>query len=177
MPVRVMNYIAAAMDKQNQRTVGYIQKNYLTFPRQEPPVPMGLRSVSGDYSRSLHSPPATISGDTVDSAIGSPVKKNGFRYPALHEFGGRVHVKGREHKVRLRTDARGNLVRQLGHSHLAMFARNDHQRAVERTGHSRDHDVEYPARAPVQRGIEECLPDYKTGISAAIVDAWNSLNN
>jgi len=57
-----------------------------------------------------------------------------------------------------------------------VFAKAGHKRAVERTGHSEDHDAEYPARAPFQTGIQETMPAYKRNISRGIVEAWKSLS-
>lgn len=84
-------------------------------------------------------------------------------------------MKGREHKVRLKTDAHGALIRQLKNSNLAIFARKNSKRAVERTGVSQDHYANYPERAPFRTGIAESAGDYKSKISAQIVAVWNDL--
>lgn len=171
LPDRALTAIAAAMNQENQLTVSHIQRKNLSFPGAGPTTPLGLRYRSGRYRDSLNSPAPVIEGQKIVSGIGSNVNVNGFSYPKLHEFGGRVKVKGREHKVRLRTDARGALVRQLKNSNLARFAKKDGKRFTERTSRSQDHTAFYPARAPIQKGIQDNFTNYKKAISAAIVGA------
>ena len=176
LPPRVINYVAAAMNKTNQLALANVKQRLVgvgPFPVEE----HKLGRVSGSLYAGVRASDATIEGQVVDTSIGTNTTNRGFSYPALHEFGGRVHVKGRQHTVRLKTDARGNLVRQAANAHLAVFAKSSHKRAVERTGHSQDHDVNYPARAPFRTGISETMPAYKRNISAGIVEAWKSLNN
>jgi hypothetical protein len=175
LPPRIVKYIAAAMMQTNQLALANVKKR-LVGVGPFPPEEHRLGRVSGSLYQGVRAGDAVITGDRVDTTIGTNTTNKGFSYARLHEFGGRVHVKGREHKVRLKTDARGALVRQLGHSHLAVFAKATGKRAVERTGRSADHEVDYPERAPFRTGIGEAMPDYKRNISAGIVDAWKSLN-
>ena len=49
-------------------------------------------------------------------------------------------------KVRLRTDARGNLQRQTNHSRLAMFARDKHKRVRESWHEVKAFKIRMPAR-------------------------------
>jgi hypothetical protein len=163
------------MDTANQLALAKVKPRLVgvgPFPVED--HHLGRRS--GSLYSGVYASPAEVDGQTVTTAIGTPVTNNGFSYPALHEFGGRVHVKGREHKVRLKTDARGNLVRQLAGSHLAVFAKKDAKHAVERTGKSADHDYEVPARAPFRTGIGEAMPAYRRNVSREIVSVWNALN-
>lgn len=83
-PVLLRN-IAGAFKKQNQLTIARAVKNYLSFPKNKPPVPNGLRTISGHLRRSIHASGPAITGDRVWSAIGSNVV-----YAAIHEFGGKT---------------------------------------------------------------------------------------
>ena len=49
-------------------------------------------------------------------------------YAAIHQFGGTVDVPAHSVKTRLRTDAKGGLVRQANHKNLAVFAKDSHKR-------------------------------------------------
>ncbi len=67
-------------------------------------------------------------------------------YAAIHQFGGTIKRKGKAGSVRLRTDAKGNLLRQSGHSNLARFAKSTHKRYIERNYQGKDYSIEIPAR-------------------------------
>ena len=144
-PMEAPRAIAAAMDKQNVLTVSHIQRAYLSFPKGGP---------------------AVVSGATVASAIGDNVK-----YAAIHEFGGTIHHPARAGKVRLKTDARGNLVGQRKNARLAVFARAGHKRAKEVAYRAEAYDVVMPARGMFQRGITDRSEAYSRSVSAAIVAA------
>ena len=62
LPVRMVKYVAAAMDAVNLRTVSHIQAKYLSFPQQGPTTLEGLRTFGG-YRNRLVSSPANIAGD------------------------------------------------------------------------------------------------------------------
>ena len=171
LPVRVVNYIAAAMNQENVQTVSHIQKTYLSFSAAQKPTPLGLRRQSGDYRNSLHASEAVVSGEIIDSGIGSNVKNNGFSYPRLHEFGGRCEHKPRT--IRLRVDARGNRVKQLANSNLVRFAKKSGKRFEEVA--AKGYVAEYPARAPIQHGIADRKANYTKSISAATMAAFRSL--
>lgn len=79
---RMLLAVAKAMDQQNQLTIGDITIKRLSFPREGPVVPDGLRVQSGLLRRSLRATPAVVVGENVASTIGSNVK-----YAAIHEFG------------------------------------------------------------------------------------------
>ncbi|UXC35151.1 phage virion morphogenesis protein [Cupriavidus gilardii] len=62
----------------------------------------------------------------------SAVVGTNVRYAAIHQFGGEITRAAHSGWVRLRTDARGNLMRQGGHgrtARLAVFAKDSHKRA------------------------------------------------
>lgn len=70
-------------------------------------------------------------------------------YAAAQHFGAKIQRQGKAGTVRLRTDAKGNLLRQgeEGRSaKLAVFARASHKRAVERAYQGKDYTITLPAR-------------------------------
>jgi phage virion morphogenesis protein len=81
-----------------------------------------------------------VSGNTVLVGTNAP-------YGAAHQFGGTFAHKLKPGKVRLRTDAKGNLLRQGKDGRLAVFAKKSHKRAVERSYDGKDYSVTMPARA------------------------------
>lgn len=95
---------------------------------------------SGNLARSIT---AAVKGRKV--VLGVP---EGIKYARIHQKGGVIDREGRSGSVRLRTDARGNLLRQgqgrLGN--LAVFARGDHKRAVERAFTHGAYQIPMPAR-------------------------------
>ncbi|CAB3966777.1 phage virion morphogenesis protein [Burkholderia aenigmatica] len=67
-------------------------------------------------------------------------------YARIHRLGGRFSHPARSVTVRLRTTAKGALVRQADHKNLAVFARDSHKRGRESW-----HEVgEYTARIPAR---------------------------
>lgn len=172
LPMRVVNYIVAAMNQENLSTVSHIQKERLNGVGPFPVEEHRLGARSGRLWQSLWASPAepTMNGQ-VDSSIGTNVK-----YAAIHEFGGRIHKPARLGKVRLRTDRRGVLVRQLGHSNLAIFAKDRHKQARTVDTVIPAHDVEMPERAPIRTGIADCAGNYRRTISQHILMAWTSMS-
>lgn len=67
-------------------------------------------------------------------------------YAAIHQFGGEITKPAQSRKVRLRTDAKGNLVRQVNNPKLAVFARDSHKRARESWHEVGEHTITIPAR-------------------------------
>ena len=164
LPVAVMKAIAAGMDKANQFAVGRIQKDHLTGTG---PFPVELHKLGKRSSRllgSVNASPAVVEGETVRSGIGSNVS-----YAAIHEFGGRIHKERSTKFVRLKTDARGNLVRNLKGG--AIFAKKKHNRFKSVRAVVPQHDINIPERAPFRTGIAEAAPDYRREISRAIIAA------
>lgn len=172
LPSRVMNYIAAAMNQENLRTVSHIQRAHLTGRGPFPVEEHRLGVVTNRLRQSLWASDAQqVSGNQVESAIGTNVK-----YAAIHEFGGVIHHPARQAKVRHKLDARGNLVKQLSNEKLLVFAKAGAKRVRETTVQTKAYDTHMPERAPIRTGIAECLPNYSRTISAHIVEAWKGLS-
>lgn len=170
---------AAALLRQNVLTVSHIQAHHLSLPKHGKTSMLGLRAISTPgYRGTLHASPVGLAGDIVQSAIGSPIKANGFSYPALHEFGAEFTRTSKPGKVRLATDAAGNLLRQPKDSRLAVFAKNTRKQAKEVTYlGGRTYPVKVPARRPVQKGIEDRWNLYGPAVSQAIRDFWSASNS
>lgn len=67
-------------------------------------------------------------------------------YARVHQLGGKIEKLAFSSTLRLRTDARGRLLRQKDYGHLAVFARATHKRAVERRYTVGAHTITMPAR-------------------------------
>lgn len=67
-------------------------------------------------------------------------------YAAVHQFGATVERAPYSTKVRLRTDAKGNLLRQGNDGKLAVFAKDSHKRARESWHEVGAFTVKIPAR-------------------------------
>lgn len=70
-------------------------------------------------------------------------------YAAAQHFGAKIQRKGKAGTVRLRTDAKGVLLRQGEKgklAKLAVFARASHKRAVDRAYQGKDYSITLPAR-------------------------------
>lgn len=87
-----------------------------------------LRSITSKYSN-------------AGAAWGSNVA-----YARIHQLGGKIEKLAFSSTLRLRTNAAGRLLRQKDYSHLAVFARANHKRAVERRYTTGAHTINMPAR-------------------------------
>ncbi len=170
MPQSMLVDIAKGMQRANVLMVSRIQEERLTgdgpFPVEE--HKLGVRT--GRLGGSLRSGETMIGDSKVESSIGSNVK-----YAAVHEFGLPVHHPARVGKLRLKTN-RGNLVRQEGYSHLAVFARRRGKAYKEVGAIFGEYTQQMPERAPVRTGIAEHLGEYGQMVSQAIEDSWNALS-
>lgn len=94
---------------------------------------------SGNLARSIT---FKVAGRTVVLGSNEP-------YARIHQEGGVIQRQGREGSVRLRTDAKGRLLRQGKEgrkAHLAVFASGSHKRAVERAFTHGAYQIHIPAR-------------------------------
>jgi len=166
----LMKALAKAVDRENQFTVGHIRSVRMRGNNGKPfPVSdhvLGIRDAH--YFRQLRATEARIEGERIVSSIGANVK-----YAAIHEFGGTIKRVLLAGSVRLRTDKRGNLLRQGKNGNLAVFAKRRHKLAqtVSFAGGKR-YEVRIPARAPVTHGIRDRLPAIGAGLSLAIFEFY-----
>ncbi len=138
-PQRGLRAIADAIDKTNEETVGYIQKEKLSSRGSHT---LGVRS--GRLRRSIRPSKAAISGSSIVASIGSNVV-----YAGIHEFGGRTAP----HEIRPR---KGKALKFL------IGGRAIYARKVNHPGSL------IPARAPIRRGIEERKNYYTRAIDSAL---------
>lgn len=152
LPQRVSAAICAALDYQNELTIGEIQANQLSA---RGPETLGV--VTGRLRQSIRRTNATATAGGVTSSIGTNVV-----YAAIHEYGyddsEGVHSYIRRVKSR---DLRGKVdgKRQTLAKGVAYV------RAHERRMHM-------PERSFIRRTIELNAPNYTARISNAVVAAW-----
>lgn len=114
---------------------------------------------------------------SVSSAYGSDYALIGAGgaaadYAAAQQYGADITVPARSSKVRLRTTAKGNLLRQAANRNLAVFARDSHQRARESWHEVGEYTIKIPARPYLpfkgQPGSEVLQPEARDAILATV---------
>lgn len=156
-PRRLNAHIAAALDVQNELTIASAVTNRLRFPSSAPPVPDGLRLITGHLARSLSSRKAVDTGDGVTSAIQSSVK-----YAAVHEYGfeGRVFVRPHSRKTQKHySKTLGRTKIQRGEASVRGFSRNMH----------------LPARSFIRSTLRERQGDYEQAIKNTVADTLKEM--
>ncbi len=155
LPQTALAEIAKAMQLQNDLTVSHIQREYLSFPKAGPSVPMGLRRQTGRYLQSLRASKPVIAGQAVLTDIGSNALAEGgdVSYPAVHEFGARIGP------FEIHPKKPGGVLRFMIGQRV-VFAKS-----VKHPG------ATIPARAPIQHGIADRIDNYSEAVSNAIITA------
>jgi len=172
-PARMMARMVEVLDLQNQETAGHVAVTKLS---QRGSMTLGV--VTNRLRPSVRPRPATLSGLTVVSSIGSNVK-----YAAAHEFGFSGTVTVRAHERRFANVAGGPTQFQGARKSISMrdaaSLRQTKKKKValdfrEGVSHVKQHSMkmDLPARAPIRRGIEERLPSYREAMSAAVLKEW-----
>lgn len=174
-PERMMARMVSVLDTQNDLTVGHIQ---LTRLSQRGPQTLGV--VDNRLRPSIRRAAATVDGLMVLSSIGSNVK-----YLGVHEFGFNGTVTVRSHERRFANvigtatqfaGARRSIsmrdAASLSRTKKKKIDLNLRQGVSRVSQHLRR--MEFPERAPIRRGIEERVPDYRTAMSAAILEEWRA---
>jgi phage virion morphogenesis protein len=67
-------------------------------------------------------------------------------YAAAQQFGAHIEKPAYSTRTRLRTDAKGNLLRQTAHKNLAVFAKDTHKRVTESWSYVAGHSFDLQAR-------------------------------
>ena len=152
LPPKMTAVICAALDYQNELTIGDIQANQLSA---RGPETLGV--VTGRLRQSIRRTNATITADGITSSIGTNVV-----YAGPHEFGfdGPESVRGYTRRVKSR-DVRGKVDgkrRQIAQG--VAFVR----------AHVRQ--MHMPERSFIRRTIELNAPNYTARVSNAVVTAW-----
>lgn len=165
-PQRMLAAMVVAMDLQNQATIAHISSKRMRGNNNKPfPAALGILGIRTSHlMKSLRASKATVAAEKINSSIGTNVS-----YAGVHEFGAVVQRTQLAGSVRLRTDAKGNRIRQAKNPNLFIFAKDSHKRAetVPFAGGKR-FSIRYPNRAPITRGIEDRVNDYSNAMSAAI---------
>ena len=148
LPQEILRGIADGMFKASTTAVSVIQKDYLSYPSDEPATPLGLRHITGRYKSSLRAGESEIVGQKVISSIGSNVlSKGGVSYPAVHEFGADVPSRPTRSKNKY-------------------YAKK----------HPTTKAYSIGARAPIQHGVQDSVPYYNMNVSRGIKDAWAAMS-
>lgn len=159
--------LAAAMDRENELTVGHISIKKLS---QRGPETLGV--VTNRLRSSLRRTKATVSGNSIASAIGTNVV-----YAGVHEFGfnGTVNVKGFTRKrSRIKFDGKfiskatataGGMLTKAG-----KLRKSANASKVDTTETVRPftRQMRVKARAPISKGIAERVQAYSDAISKAV---------
>ncbi|KWH56310.1 phage virion morphogenesis protein [Burkholderia cepacia] len=91
--------------------------------------------------------------DATTAVVGTNVV-----YAAIHQFGGSIERHPMSGIVRLRKDKNGMLLRQPGHVHLAVFAKNRHKRVeTVKWTRSQGWTIKIPARPFLMLTETDCL--------------------
>lgn len=146
-PAQSLVAIARAMDQENNRTVSHIQLAYMSFPKDGPSNPIGLRVQTNRLRQSMRATKSVISGQGVSSSIGSNVE-----YAAAQEFGATIPA----HKVTAKGKA---LAFHIGDRLIFRKSVNIPE-------------ITLPARGFTQRGITDRLPAYGESILAGLDKLW-----
>jgi hypothetical protein len=161
-PRRLLVAVEAELDVLNQLTVDHIKTTRLTGQGPFPAEQGKLGARTGRYRNSLRRSRAEVRPSGIFSSIGTNLRP----YPFIHEFGAEFMRKGGQ--VALRTNADGSLLRTARNG--ARFAGRKHKRV--RIVPFGEHKVKVPARAPLQHGIADKLPQYGPRLSTAIERFW-----
>jgi len=180
-PAGLLRALLVTMKLQNVLTVSHIQEKYASFPKDQPPTMDGLRVITNRLRSSYTDASPAIDGNNITSSIGSNVE-----YAAIQEFGGQTAA----HDI----VARNGKALAIGFGGK-FFSAGDFQAVLQGTrGNYRKMKTDLfiqengiifrkkvhhpgsniPARQPVQRGIEDRLPDYSQALDATISKFLNN---
>ena len=134
------------MNEQDQYTVGHIMERYLSFPRSGPTTLDGLRAITNRLRGNLRAVPASIIPGGVTGGV-----SNNVEYARYQELGATIPP----HDIVARNK---KALRFFGKNGAAVFCKKVHFPGAV-----------LPARAPMQRGIQDRLGEYAKGFSDAIV--------
>lgn len=165
-PPRMLQAVARAIDRENQHTIGHIQRAYLTGPR-----PQKLGVVTNRLRGSIHAAPAVVNGSRIDSSIGTNVA-----YAGVHEFGFDGEVQVREHQRNVFGTFTKPAARILDLSTGRI--RNQKSRRVSlltgtATVRAHRRHMKVLPRPFLQPGLADSSLSYSVAISHAIESSWS----
>lgn len=168
-PDRMGAAIFAAMDHENELTIGHIQAERLS---RRGPETLGV--VTNRLRSSIRKTNALWNGNRVDSSIGTNVE-----YAGVHEFGFDGDVNVRAHTRHVHLYRQGTLLlskglasiraRALGKTKIGKAVASGISQVRAHVRH-----MKIKARAPIQRGIRDRADNYSQAISRAIEGAWRA---
>ena len=171
-PARMGQGIAAALDRENELTVGAIVQDNLSYPADTKKTPEhGLRVHTSRLRRSVRPLRAVVGATEIRSAIGSNV-----RYAGVHEYGFSGTVTVRAH---VRRNPAGDVFGSKG----AVFNRSTGKITKAKSTQLlasgittvRQHSMKMNMRARfyIWSKLEERTARYGAAVSAAIELAWD----
>ncbi|HEX9046099.1 MAG TPA: hypothetical protein VF988_03655 [Verrucomicrobiae bacterium] len=177
--------LVKTMDTLNEETVHYLGQRYAHRPATEPVSMDALRTISGRLFQAYRRNEAAINSDgNITSSIG-----NNMVYAAIHEFGGQTKahdIVARNAKALAFNPGTGKFFSAQDFMQAIKGTRGNNRKIktdlfVQENGiifrrkvHHPGSDI--PARAPIQRGIEDRLPEYGKALSKAATDFLNAKN-
>jgi phage gpG-like protein len=165
----VLRGLRQTLAVENELTVSHIREKRATGQGPFAPAENRLGVITGRYRRAIRASKAQIVGNTVVAAIG-----NNVVYAGVHEFGGTFTRTSKPGSVRLRTNARGELIR--GSTGGAVFATRGLKRVREVAfAGGKTYTVKVPARAPIGTGIQDRAGRYSAQASASIIATLRGL--
>jgi phage gpG-like protein len=178
----MLGAMMAAKDNENQLTVAHIVRNYASFPQDEPTTMDGLRTISGRLRANYRASAPKLEGNNIVSAIG-----NNVEYAAIHEFGGQTRphdIVARNAKALAFSPGTGKFFVATDFAAASHSLRGNARKAkadlfmdengivLRKVVHHPGSDI--PARQPIQRGIEDRLPQYAESLGNAAAKFANS---
>jgi hypothetical protein len=166
LPTRMAQAIARAMDKENQITVGVIQSEQLTGPR-----PSKIGVITNRLRGSIRAIKAIITGNTIESAIGSNVSYAG---PLERGFNGTVTVRAHSRNIfsshetggGKSVDMKTGRLRTTKKKKISLLSGRANVKTHERK-------LNIPAHRYIEGTLERSTLAYSVAISRAIESAWN----
>ncbi|HTJ77943.1 MAG TPA: hypothetical protein VL357_03030 [Rariglobus sp.] len=154
-PMNLLKAVRTTLNYELGLAVGHIQKDRLTGKGPFPAADGRLGVRTNRLRQSVWQAPAQIAGNVITASIGSNVK-----YAAIHEYGGAFQVKAHKRRIiafdRYERRGRGLVKTQSGIR-----------------GAIKSYTINFPARAPFRRGLEDRLPRIGQALSTAVVQAFN----
>ena len=164
-----------AMAAENELTVNHIVEDYASFSQTEPTTMDGLRTISGLLREAYRASAPDLQGSTIVSSIG-----NNVEYAAIQEFGGQTKahdIVARNGKALAFNPGTGKFFTATDFTAALHGSRGFKRRVAtdlfeanngiifRQVVHHPGSDI--PARQPIQRGIEDRLPQYAQSMGDA----------
>jgi hypothetical protein len=169
-PRALMVNLRTTLDLQNEMTGSHIIAKRMS---RRGPETLGV--VTSRLRSNVHRTAARIQGDGIMSAIG-----NNVRYMGGHEFGFTGTVQVKEHRARhhaldvFKVGRQGTLTRGLELPDIGRSRRNRKTQVADGFVTVRAHPMKMniKERAPLRRGINDRITDYRAALSGSVVKTF-----